>query len=216
MVGGGKKEIIWEPLCESPGSASCMLHSLITPQPYQVSLSSFYRWAAQGLESLARWPIFFPQDYGKIHKTLDKQNSITHECSGVSLRNSFAVRCHWCKYCNHKQVHVCSVKPSSFRPHGSKATRLYSHQVPLSIEFPRQEHRSGLSFPLPGDIPDPGIEPKSPVSPALQVDSLLLSHWRSPLAHETYLNLWKGKRQKLKLRLFPLEWFSLTHLPNSM
>ena len=73
MVGGGKKEIIWEPLCESPGSASCMLHSLITPQPYQVSLSSFYRWAAQGLESLARWPIFFPQDYGKIHKTLDKQ-----------------------------------------------------------------------------------------------------------------------------------------------
>ena len=211
MVGGGKKEIIWEPLCESPGSASCMLHSLITPQPYQVSLSSFYRWAAQGLESLARWPIFFPQDYGKIHKTLDKQNSITHECSGVSLRNSFAVRCHWCKSCNHKQVHVCSVMSDSLQPHG-----LIARQAPLSVGLSRQEYWSGLSFPLPGDIPDPGIEPKSPVSPALQVDSLLLSHWRSPLAHETYLNLWKGKRQKLKLRLFPLEWFSLTHLPNSM
>ena len=32
-----------------------------------------------------------------------------------------------------------------------------------SVEFPRQEHRSGLPFPSPGDLPDPGIEPESPV-----------------------------------------------------
>ena len=38
--------------------------------------------------------------------------------------------------------------------------------------FPRQEYWSGLPFPSPGDLPDPGIEPMSPVSPALQVDSL--------------------------------------------
>ena len=38
--------------------------------------------------------------------------------------------------------------------------------------FPRQEYWSGLPFPSPGDLPDPGIEP---ASPALKVDSLPLS-----------------------------------------
>ena len=40
-------------------------------------------------------------------------------------------------------------------------------KAPLSIAFPRQEYWSGLPFPSPGDPPDPGIEPVSPVSPAL-------------------------------------------------
>ena len=38
-----------------------------------------------------------------------------------------------------------------------------------SMEFSRQEYWSGLPFPSPGDLPDPGIEPRSP---ALQVDAL--------------------------------------------
>ena len=37
------------------------------------------------------------------------------------------------------------------------------------MEFSRQEYWSGLPFPSPGDLPDPGIKPRSP---ALQVDSL--------------------------------------------
>ena len=37
------------------------------------------------------------------------------------------------------------------------------------MEFSRQEYCSGLAFPSPGDLPNPGIEPQSP---ALQVDSL--------------------------------------------
>ena len=41
--------------------------------------------------------------------------------------------------------------------------------VPLSMEFSRQGYWSGLSFPSPGDLPDPGIKPRSP---ALQADSL--------------------------------------------
>ena len=41
--------------------------------------------------------------------------------------------------------------------------------APLSIESSRQEHWSGLPFPSPGHLPDPGIEPRSP---ALQADSL--------------------------------------------
>ena len=45
----------------------------------------------------------------------------------------------------------------------------YSCQVPVSMEFSRQEEGSGLPFPPPGDLPDPGIEPRSP---ALKVDCL--------------------------------------------
>ena len=39
--------------------------------------------------------------------------------------------------------------------------------TPLSVGFPRQESRNGLPFSPPGDLPDPGIEPESPVFPAL-------------------------------------------------
>ena len=48
-----------------------------------------------------------------------------------------------------------------------------AHQALLSMGFPRQEYWSGLSFPRPGDLPDPGIEPGSPVAAALKADSLL-------------------------------------------
>ena len=41
-----------------------------------------------------------------------------------------------------------------------------------SLEFSMQEYRSGLPFPPPGDLPDPGIQHISPVCPALQADSL--------------------------------------------
>ena len=42
-------------------------------------------------------------------------------------------------------------------------------ETPLSLEFSRQEYWSGLPFPSPGVVPDPGIEPRSP---ALQADSV--------------------------------------------
>ena len=50
---------------------------------------------------------------------------------------------------------------------------IVAHQAPLFMGISRQECWSGLSFPSPGDLPGPGIEP---VSPALQVDSLPLCH----------------------------------------
>ena len=50
-------------------------------------------------------------------------------------------------------------------------------QASLSMGFPRQEYWRGLPFPPPGDPLDPEIEP---TSPALQADSLLLSHQGSP------------------------------------
>ena len=42
-----------------------------------------------------------------------------------------------------------------------------AHQAPLSMGFSRQEHWSGLPFPPPGDLPDPGIEPASLAAPVL-------------------------------------------------
>ena len=47
-----------------------------------------------------------------------------------------------------------------------------AHLAPLSMGFFRQEYWSGLPFPPPGDLPNPGIEPESPVFPALQMDYL--------------------------------------------
>ena len=44
-----------------------------------------------------------------------------------------------------------------------------AHQAPPSMGFSRQEYWSGLPFPSPGDLPNPGIEPWSP---ALQADAL--------------------------------------------
>ena len=42
-------------------------------------------------------------------------------------------------------------------------TRTIGHQTPLSMGFPRQEYWSGLPFPSPGDLPNPGIETGSPL-----------------------------------------------------
>ena len=50
-------------------------------------------------------------------------------------------------------------------------------QASLSTEFSRQEYWSRLTFPSPGDLPNPGIKPESPV---WQVDSLPLSYLGSP------------------------------------
>ena len=64
----------------------------------------------------------------------------------------------------------CSVMSSSLRP-----DKTVARQAPLSMGFSRQEYWSGLTFPSSGDLLDPGIKPKSPESPALQVAPLLLS-----------------------------------------
>ena len=49
-----------------------------------------------------------------------------------------------------------------------------THQAPLSMGFPRQESWSGLPFPSPEDLPDPGIKP---VSPTLQVVTCIASEF---------------------------------------
>ena len=68
--------------------------------------------------------------------------------------------------------------------------------------FPRQEHWSGLSFPSPGDLPNPGIEPTSPGFPALEADSLPLCYLRIPNESESRSILSKS------LQLHGLSWSS--------
>ena len=59
-----------------------------------------------------------------------------------------------------------------------------AYQAPLSMEFSKQEYWSGLPFPSPWDLPDPGIKPGSP---ALQADSL---------PTELLINFCKKKKKK--------------------
>ena len=63
-----------------------------------------------------------------------------------------------------------SVVSNSLQPHG-----LYPARLLCPWGFPRQEYWSGLPCPPQGDLPYSGIEPPSPVSPALQAGSLPLA-----------------------------------------
>ena len=57
-------------------------------------------------------------------------------------------------------------------------------QAPLSMGFSRQEYWNGLPFPSPGDLPDPGVKPGSPV---LQADSLLSEPPGKPYIYILYI-----------------------------
>ena len=57
-------------------------------------------------------------------------------------------------------------------------------QARLSIAFSRGEYWSGLSFPTQGDLPNSGIQPRSPVSPALWVDALPTQPARTALGEK--------------------------------
>ena len=66
----------------------------------------------------------------------------------------------WAPVCAHSRPTLCD-------------PRTAARQAPLSMGFSRQEYWSGLPFPSPGDLPNPGMQPTSPMSYALRVGSLL-------------------------------------------
>ena len=83
-----------------------------------------------------------------------------------------------------------------------------AHQALLCLGFPRQEWLSGLSFPSPGDLPDPGIKPTSPASiasPTLQADSLLLSHQGSTFRY----NQFSSVQLLSHVQLFETQWIAV-------
>ena len=87
--------------------------------------------------------------------------SSLHHFSAFWLRSSVVPfqfsKCNWTTQAT-TCVHACLVicDPMSCSP-----------PAPLSTGFPRQEYWSGLPFPPPRDLPDPGTEPRSPAPPAL-------------------------------------------------
>ena len=84
---------------------------------------------------------------------------------------SLGGKCHknssqsWNVYCGHAR---CMHSPACVHAQSLSRGRLFvtpwtiAYQAPLPTEFPRQEYWSGLPFPSPGDLPNPGIEPSSP------------------------------------------------------
>ena len=85
------------------------------------------------------------------------------------IRHDWATSLHFCLNLIWKEkIFSPKVVPKSF-----EFLQTVACQASLSMKFlPRQEYWSGLPFPSPGDLPDPGIKPVSLVSLALQIDSL--------------------------------------------
>ena len=76
-------------------------------------------------------------------------------------------------------VRVCSFGPVL----RSETPWTVTRQAPLSMGFPRQEYRSRISFPSPGDLPDPGVQHGCP---ALQADYLPTEPPEKPFQLITY------------------------------
>ena len=76
----------------------------------------------------------------------------------------------------------------------------HSSTGPLFTRFPNQEYCNGLPCPPPGDLPHSRIEPRSPKSPALQEDPLLLSHGGSPFIFFSWAQL------PSRVQLFVIPW----------
>ena len=85
-----------------------------------------------------------------------------------------------------------------------------AHQAPLSMGFPRQKQGSRFPFPSPGDLPNPGIEPRCP---ALQADSLpskpqgkphILLHIYHLLLHQILLLQGSNRNPRLKGKVLSL------------
>ena len=102
----------------------------------------------------------------------------------------------------------------SLQPH-----RQEHNQAPLSMEFPREEYWSGLAFPTPGDLPDPGINPVSLMSPAWPAGSLPLappaccacvfSHWSCQLSAALWTQTSRCLSVHGTLQARILEWIAM-------
>ena len=77
-------------------------------------------------------------------------------------------------------MNICVAVSHSVVSDTSATPWTIAHQAPLSMGFSRQEYWSGLPCPPPGDLPHPGIEPRSP---ALQADSLTAEPPGKPSKH---------------------------------
>ena len=120
-----------------------------------------------------------------------------------------------------KEKHQYSVKWSE----GSSLSRVrlfvtpwtVAHQAVPSMGFSRQGYLSGFPFPSPGELPNPGIEPRSP---ALQADALTSEPPGKPMICTWYHSngrKWKVKGKLLsRVRLFVIPWTAAYQTPPFM
>ena len=91
----------------------------------------------------------------------------------------------------------------------SVVSQTVAYQASLSMGFSRQEYWSGLSFPSPGDLPNPGIEPWSP---ALEADALTSeppgkpNWWYSPPIRYVSKVISMEVYEMQLIKLFPFQW----------
>ena len=119
--------------------------------------------------------------------------ALIHICKGQGLRSGmpgmYIVLQHWeWRVCVCVCVCVCAWSFSHVQLFETPWT--VAHQAPLSMEFFRQEYWSGLPFPPPGDLPNPGIEPKCLASLTL-AGAFFTTHcaiWEALLRVEPSLN----------------------------
>ena len=84
-------------------------------------------------------------------------------------------------------VCVCVCEVASVVSRFVATPQTVAHQAPLFMGFSRQEYWSGLPCPPPGDLPDPGIEPASLMSPALAGRFFTtIATWEAPIRPVTY------------------------------
>ena len=119
-----------------------------------------------------------------------------HPCPiDLPLSKCVAIFLSWCAYCC---WWWCSVMSDSVTPW------TLTHQNLLFMGFPRQEYGSRLPFPLPGHLPNPGIEPSSPVAPALAARFFTTEPPGKPCLLVLPPKWWAPWRQGLLLFLFAL------------
>ncbi|XP_055251291.1 protein phosphatase 1 regulatory subunit 12A isoform X8 [Moschus berezovskii] len=94
------------------------------------------------------------------------------------------------------QLHDTNMELTDLKLQLEKATQIVAHQAPLFTRFSRQEYQSGLLFPSPGDLPDPGIKPVSPASPALRQERF---------TDRSLLEMEKRERRALERRISEME-----------
>ena len=131
----------------------------------------------------------------------------------LSQENNFRYTSHWYQPDRYKSMYLHACMLRSFSRVWLCATPwTVARQAPLSMGFSRQENWSRLQCPPPGDLPDPRIKPESPASPALQADSLPLSHRGSPYINVTILL----KKSSLRQAPFYTLFFGCLFCPRSM
>ena len=122
------------------------------------SLFSSQRTIKQGLLYSLIWPIVSKGYDHMVNR--EKEYETGYKMTIIMLINLLTALVYVCIY-----IHACMLSHSVVS--NSVTPWTVAHQAPLSMEFFRQEYWSGLPFPPPGDLPNPGIKPTSPVSPEL-------------------------------------------------